>query len=217
MCDAGDVGRSTTDVGALTLQAQVTLREQPDRALLQGVRHGDERAFEELFLRHYAGVQGVALRIVGDVAEAEEIAGDVFLKLYRRPIADSDDANVRAWLYRVATNAAFNAVRSRRRRLGWLQRLAQRADTGGSDHDDPSSIVADRDEARIVREHLARLPDRQRTALVLRSSGLTYAEIASALDVNVTSVGTILARAERAFRKIYDAEADRRPDGGSGA
>src|SRR3712207_611132 len=73
-----------------------------DQTLLTEMRHGDERAFEQLFHRHYAGVYGVVLRIVGQPEEAEEIAHDAFLKLYRQPIAAGDDANVRAWLYRVA-------------------------------------------------------------------------------------------------------------------
>src|SRR3954454_8695964 len=152
---------------------------------------GDERAFELLFHRHYAGVYGVVLRIVGQPEEAEEIAHDAFLKLYQRPIAASDDANVRAWLYRVATNAAFNSVRSRRRRLGWLRRLAQRADARAH-ADDPATLVVAGDEAAMVRSVLTELPEGQRAALMLRASGLSYQEIAQALEISPGSVGTLL-------------------------
>ncbi|MEX1157505.1 MAG: sigma-70 family RNA polymerase sigma factor [Thermomicrobiales bacterium] len=179
------------------------MNEVSDRTLLQGVRHGDERAFEALFARHYAGVFGVVIRIVGTHEEAEEVIQDTFLKLYHRPLADDDDTNVRGWLYRVATNAAFNSVRSRRRRLGWLQRLAGRADHHADD--DPLDLVARQDEATIVRAHLARLPERQRAVLVLRSSGMSYAEVAGIVGVSTNSVGTLLARAERAFRNSYEA------------
>jgi RNA polymerase sigma-70 factor, ECF subfamily len=202
-------------VGASALQMQAgpipAVQEVSDRALLQGVRRGDERAFEELFARHYAGVFGVVIRIVGTREEAEEVTQDTFLKLYHRPLADDDDMNVRGWLYRVATNAAFNSVRSRRRRLGWLKRFAGRADRHADD--DPLDHVARRDEADIVREHLARLPERQRAALVLRSSGMSYAEVAGAIGVSTSSVGTILSRAERAFRTSYESTIGR--DGGS--
>jgi RNA polymerase sigma-70 factor (ECF subfamily) len=201
--------------GVSTLQVQVgtlaVTNEASDRTLLQGVRHGDERAFEELFARHYAGVFGVVIRIVGTHEEAEEVTQDTFLKLYNRPLADDDDTNVRGWLYRVATNAAFNSVRSRRRRLGWLRRFAGRADRHADD--DPLDLVARRDEADIVREHLSQLPERQRAALVLRSSGMSYAEVASAIGVSANSVGTILVRAERAFRKSYESTNGR--NGGS--
>jgi RNA polymerase sigma-70 factor (ECF subfamily) len=182
--------------------AQAAMTAEPtDRVLLDGVRHGDERAFEALFERHFSGVYGAARRVVGSPEEAEEIALDAFVRLYQRPIADTDDANVRGWLYRVVTNAAFNAVRARRRRRNWFQRLAARRQLVNEHHADPLEVVSASDEAAWVRAHLAELPERQRTALVLRSSGLSYAEIAEALGVNANSVGTILARAERALRE----------------
>ncbi|HQX62043.1 MAG TPA: sigma-70 family RNA polymerase sigma factor [Thermomicrobiales bacterium] len=171
-----------------------------DHTLLRESRGGDARAFEALFTRYYLLVYGVVARIVGDAAEAEELTQETFLRLYLRPIEATESANVRAWLLRVGTNAAFNAVRARRRRAGWLRRLAGRADARATG-DDPSSIVADRDEADRVRQVLAQLPERQRAALALRASGLSYAEVAGVLGVRPGSVGTILARAERAFRE----------------
>jgi RNA polymerase sigma-70 factor (ECF subfamily) len=176
--------------------------EPTDRVLLDQIRRGNERAFEELFARHFSGIYGVVVRIVGNHEEAEEIAHDAFLKLYQRPLGDSDDLNVRGWLYRVATNAGFNAIRSRRRRRNWFQRLAQRAESRQSGSD-PLDIVSAEDESQRVRDELLKLPERQRTALLLRASGLTYEEIAAAVGVSPTSVGTILARAERAFRTQY--------------
>jgi RNA polymerase sigma-70 factor, ECF subfamily len=198
---------ATPLVGAISFAATATTTmapsEQADAALLRAMRRGDERAFEELFTRHYARVYGVAMRISGDAQEAEELAQDVFLKLYRRPLSDSDDANVAGWLYRVATNDAFNAVRSRRRRRGWLRRFVQREPTGADASADPLHIVTDRDEAGRVRAALAQLPERQRNALVLRASGLSYAEVADALEVKPSSVGTLLVRAEQALRVAY--------------
>lgn len=209
----GKLEGAMNGVSALRLQAErlAASNDISDRALLDGVRQGDERAFETLFARHYADVYSVVMRIVGTAEEAEEVTQDTFLKLYRRPLSADDETNLRGWLYRVATNAAFNSVRSRRRRLGWLKRFAGCADR--QTDDDPLDLVARRDEAETVREHLARLPERQRVALVLRSSGLSYAEVASAIGVNASSVGTIVARAERAFRASYESTIGR--DGGS--
>jgi RNA polymerase sigma-70 factor (ECF subfamily) len=171
------------------------------------MRQGDERAFEELFARHYPRVYGVALRITASPEDAEELALDVFVRLHRRPL--DDDANVAGWLYRVVTNDALNAVRSRRRRLGWLQRFARLEPARESDAD-PLDVVAGQDEARRVQSALRRLPERQRAALALRAEGLSYAEVAGALDVRPSSVGTILARAERALRAAYESEARER-------
>lgn len=194
---------------AVSTATIATAVEPSDRVLLQALRRGDERAFEALFVRHFGAVHGVVVRVTGDPEAAEELALDAFLKLYRQPLADADDTNIRGWLLRVATNAGFNAVRSRNRRTGWFRRLAGRAESPVEGMGDPGEIVAQLDEARRVRERLAELPERQRNALVLRSSGLAYAEIASALGVSPGSVGTILARAERAFRERY------RQDGGN--
>lgn len=193
-----DDERPADRVSAATIKTM--LPDMSDHALLRESREGDERAFEELFSRYYALIHAVIFRIVGDIGEAEELTQETFLRLYQRPIQVTESANVRAWLLRVGTNAAFNAVRSRRRRANWLQRLAGRAESHETG-DDPSSIVAARDEADRIRQVLARLPERQRAALVLRSSGLSYAEVAEALGVRPGSVGTILARAERAFRE----------------
>lgn len=182
------------------------MTEPSDRALLQGVHRGEERAFELLFQRHYTSVHGLVVRIVGDPGEAEELTHDAFIKLYQRQIVDSDDANVRAWLFRVATNSAFNALRTRRRRLGWLRRFAGRADARDQDDSDPEQLVIERDESQRVRACLARLPERQAAALVMRFSGMSYAEVAETLGVSVGSIGTMLARAEKAFRATYEAE-----------
>jgi len=200
-----DDERPAAQVTAMTIHA--TLTEQSDLALLAATRDGDDRAFEALFARYYPQVFAVISRIVGDAAEAEELAQETFLRFYERPIQATPSANVRAWLLRVGTNAAFNAVRSRRRRANWLGRLAGRAEARQVE-DDPLSIVAERDEAHHVRQVLAQLPERQRAVLVLRSAGLSYAEVADALGVRPGSVGTLLARAERAFREKAGADYD---------
>lgn len=194
--DADQGGGSSSRVSAMTLGAS-------DAALLQAMRSGDERAFETLFSRHYPRVYGVALRITGSPEDAEEIALDAFVRLHRRGL--DDDANVAGWLYRVVTNDALNAVRSRRRRHGWLHRFA-RAEPSRPAEADPFDLVAGRDDARSVRAALERLPERQRAALALRAEGLSYVEVASALGIRPGSVGTILARAERALRQAYEAE-----------
>jgi RNA polymerase sigma-70 factor (ECF subfamily) len=196
--------RGTVSVSVGSLQMPVTVASEPaDGVLLQGVRHGDEHAFEELFARYYTRVYGIALRLLGDPQDAEELAQDVFLKLYRQPIT-ADDANLGGWLYRVVTNDSFNALRSRRRRRGWLQRFAQRTPLAGIDHEDPQAIVIERDDANQVRAALAQLPERQHAALVLRASGMSYADLAGALDIKPSSVGTILARAEHALRAVWE-------------
>ncbi len=190
------------------------IREHTDQALLDGVRRGDEPSFEALFDRHYSSVHNVVYRITADHRDAEEIALDTFLKLHERPIPVNDETNVRGWLLRVATNAAYNAVRSRRRRHSWLQRAAQLVGIGDMHADTPESEVVQRDEAGRVRAVLEEMPERQRNALTLRASGLSYKEIAEALGVSATSIGTMLARAEDAFSHRWEATGARESPSG---
>lgn len=178
-----------------------------DATLLQDMQRGDERAFEALFTRYYPRVFGVALRVTGNREDAEEIAQDVFLRLHRRPL--DHDANVAGWLYRVVTNDALNLLRSRRRRLGWLHRFA-RSEPNQAEVPDPAELFAGQEDAQQVRRALARLPEKQRAVLALRAEGLSYAEVADALEMRVSSVGTTLARAERALRTAYDQESRER-------
>lgn len=179
-----------------------------DGALLEAAKLGDSTAFEALFERYYPQVYAVSLRVVGSPEDAEEIALDVFLKLYERPLDHVEDGALGGWLYRTALNAAFNSIRSRKRRLGWLRRAAtlHRAEPASSEN--PSDVAVRQGEIEEVRRGLARLPEKQRNALVLRSHGFKYAEIASALAIAPSSVGTTIARAELALRRQLENEVE---------
>jgi RNA polymerase sigma-70 factor (ECF subfamily) len=174
-----------------------------DGALVQALHDGDDEAFAEVFRRYYPTVYGVLLRITGVPDEAEDLTQEVFLRLYQRPVPLGTDVNLAGWLYRVASNLGFNAVRSRRRLrdrvLRWA-RLERPLVTGAPN---PAAEAERSDAAARVRQALAELPERDRTVLILRHSGVSYAEIAAAVGIRTSSVGTVLARAERALRARY--------------
>jgi RNA polymerase sigma-70 factor (ECF subfamily) len=156
--------------------------------------------FEALFQSHWSRVCGILYRLVGDQAEAEDLALDTFLRLYRRP--PGDDHNLGGWLYRVATNLGLNALRARRRR----QRYEEEAGYMALDDNpawDPAAILEHTQEREQVRLALSQMKDRSAELLILRSSGLSYAEIAAALGIAPGSVGTLLARAEHEFEQQY--------------
>ncbi|WP_370326171.1 sigma-70 family RNA polymerase sigma factor [Euzebya sp.] len=156
---------------------------------------------EEAFAAHYARLTGLARRLV-DPATAEEVAADAIAKLDDAPVADRGDADVAAWLNRVTVNAALNRIRSRQREQA---RVAVHGRSVDPTPDDTPDVVADRHETQDrVRAVLAELPDRQATALLLRHSGHPYAEIAATLGVAEGSVGVLLARGERAFRRRWE-------------
>jgi RNA polymerase sigma-70 factor, ECF subfamily len=179
----------------------VAILDATDSALLEGIRHGDEAAFAALFNRHWSGVYRVLLRLVGSVEDAEDLSQEVFLKLYRRPLGGERDHNLGAWLYRVASNLGYNAIRADRRRTE-RQGRASSLETDGSADQPLESVVAAEDRA-AVRMVLGTLSERQHSVLILRYEGLSYAEIATALGVSPGSVGTLLSRAESEFKRRY--------------
>lgn len=163
--------------------------------------------FEELFLRHYGRVRGLLRRLLGSDEAAEDATQEVFLRLYRQE-PPPDDEGLGRWLARVATNVGLNILRSDRRQVARLERTAllERAEEPGrEERQDPARATIAREEAAVVREVIDGMGERARTILLLRHSGLAYAEIADAVGVAPGSVGTLLARAERDFRRRYEA------------
>lgn len=183
--------------------------------MLEGLQAGHEAAFEALFRRYYGRVYGLLYRLVG--IEAEDLAQEVFLRLYRRP-PRAPGTDVGAWLYRVAVNLGYNALRARRRWRGYRDALGQASDGRGWQGKEPGpETLAERaEEQRVVRAALARLKPRHTQLLTLRYNGLSYREIAEVLGVAPGSVGTLLARAERAFQRVYREVSERheRSEGG---
>ena len=156
-----------------------------------------DEAFDRVFRAEYGRVLGVAIRVLGDRARAEDVAQDAFLALHRRRCSDQPWAG--SWVCAAAAHTALNVLRSERRR----DRREQLAGTV-SETVDPAVAVERADTGRQLRAALQRLPQRSATVLVLRHSGLSYAEVAAAMGVKQNDVGTMLRRAEAALRKEVD-------------
>jgi len=166
--------------------------------------------FDDIFLEQWPRVYGLLLRLVGDHAEAEDLALEAFLRLYQRgkshqpPAKGENDLNVGGWLHRVATNLGLNAIR------GWKRRQRYELESGKVDLSEnapasPAEVFAAGEERQRVRVILSQMEPRQAQLLILRHSGRSYQEIGAALQVSVTSIGTLLARAENEFARRYRA------------
>ena len=160
--------------------------------------------FVELFDQHFHRLYRYLARLSGDPELAADLVQDTFVKLYQRR---SPPHTPEAWLITVATNLFRNARTKDSRRL----RLLTTVRAEDSLADPPVSPASGVDSAEVqhrVGTVLGRMTERERRLLLLRAEGYGYREIAVALDLNEASVGTLLARAKRAFRDLYEGLAD---------
>lgn len=174
------------------------LSGQSDEALLALYAQGDRMAARALVLRFSPRVLGYAARLLGDRAEAEDVAQEAMLRLWRiAPEWRAGEARVATWLYRVVTNLVTDRQRSRRRRGGTaLDDAPEPAD------DQPGALtrLIDADRMAALDQALGALPERQRQAVVLRHiEGLANPEIATIIGVGVEAVESLTARGKRAL------------------
>lgn len=152
--------------------------------------------FETFFYANYERTARAIARVIRDPARAEELTVEAFWNLWRHPRAHGEKAS--GWLYRTAVRMALNELR-RHERSNRLESLAEPPPATPS----PEQAHAAAEQQQHVRLVLAKMGARKAELLLLRASGLSYDELASALEVNAKSVGSLLSRAQLAFRKEY--------------
>jgi RNA polymerase sigma-70 factor (ECF subfamily) len=159
-------------------------------------------SFQDLFLEHWAMVYQLLVRMIGDPAEAEDLALETFFRLYQRPPKTGEGSNLRGWLFRVATNLGLRSIRSYQRRQRYEITAGKYAleDFSG---ERPAEILESKEANSLARLALGRMQPRQAELLSLRYSGMAYKEIAQTMGLASTSIGPLLLRAEREFAKIY--------------
>jgi RNA polymerase sigma-70 factor (ECF subfamily) len=152
--------------------------------------------FSGLFAAHYAALTRLIYRVTGDAGSAEELAAEAFWKLHRQPPASNH--NLAGWLYRTGLRLALDNLKKRKRRSHYEARapVPQAMQS-------PEAILDQIERQVRVRQVLAALKPKQAALLVLRSEGYSIGEMASLLRLRPGSTGTLLARADRAFRKEY--------------
>jgi RNA polymerase sigma-70 factor (ECF subfamily) len=160
-----------------------------------------DAVFEQLFREYRQPILNYVYRLVGDAARAEELTQQAFIKAYRALPGLPDDANRRAWLYRIATNTAYDYLR-RRRLVRWLP--LQQGDAIVGPDKGPDDDVSQHD---ALTRALAALAPIYRSVLILYSvEGYSTVEISSMLGISQSAVKTRLCRAREAFRQAYGEE-----------
>jgi RNA polymerase sigma-70 factor, ECF subfamily len=160
--------------------------------------------FEALFREHWAHVYRLLNRLVGDPAEAEDLALETFVRLYQRYPPRENESNLGGWLHRVATNLGLHSIRSWKRRERYEMAAGKYA-LEETPEDRPAEVMAQEEEHHSVRLALAQMNEGQSQLLVMRYSGFSYKEIAEVLKLAPSSIGPLLLRAEREFEKHYRA------------
>jgi RNA polymerase sigma-70 factor (ECF subfamily) len=172
------------------------VRERPpdDPTLLARLRAGDARAFEELVTTYQHRIFGVALRMLGSRAEAEDIAQETFLRAHRALGEFRGEARLGTWLYAIASRLCLNRLASAERRYvrGDEDAMLRFPAQGG----DAAAALERTEVAAALHDAIAALPEERRIVVILRDlEGLAYEEIAEALGVELNTVRTRLHRA----------------------
>lgn len=172
--------------------------EIDDADLLAAYAAGDRAAARILTQRLTPVVYAQAWRLLGDRSEAEDVAQDAMMRLWRiAPDWDAGRAKVTTWLYRVTANLCTDRLRARKRTKPGLDAVPEQADPS------PGAEAALQLSARqsALRSALADLPDRQREAITMRHlDGCSNPEIAERLAISVEAVESLLARGKRALK-----------------
>lgn len=192
-----------------------------DLELMARFQAGDRDAYETLVRRHLDLVLRHARRYVGDEASAEDVAQNVFLRLYRSRERFREAKNFSGWLVTITARLALNEIRTRRRKR-WVTRgrdenpeVEPRWRVAGGGIEPPEEPVLRQERVAAVRSALARLPENQRQAILLqRFEGWDLTRIGEAMELSVPAVKSLLHRARRALEAMLEpmlGEEARRP------
>src|ERR1044071_69191 len=182
-------------------------QDENDQQLVQRVQKGDRSAFDLLVLKYQHRVLKLVSRFVSNAAEAEDVAQDAFLKAYRALPSFRGESAFYTWLYRIAINTAKNSLVANRRRpvdfdldLQDPEQFDRHARL--KEVDTPERVLLTEEIRQVVEGAMEQLPEDLRTAIVLRElDGLSYEEIAEAMDCPVGTVRSRIFRAREAIDK----------------
>ena len=173
--------------------------------LIKGIQEGDRKSFQILVETHQRMVVNTCLAIVHNKADAEDLAQDVFLEIFRTAENFRGDSKISTWLYRIATNRALNLIRNNKRKrffqsiedtfTGGRNRASEISENHG---DQPDRNITDQQRSDMLHQAIDRLPEKQRIAFTLNKyEELSYQQIAEVMEISLASVESLIHRAKK--------------------
>ena len=187
------------------MNEQINHSEDLDQSLVLRVQQGDKSAFDLLVLKYQHRIMHLVNRYVKDPSEAQDVAQDTFIKAYRALADFRGESAFYTWLYRIAINTAKNYLLSRSRRHFDNEIEVQDAEQVENaaqlkDMDTPENLLMNEQIVKVIKEAIEKLPEEMRIAITLREfEGMSYEEIAEAMDCPIGTVRSRIFRAREAI------------------
>ncbi|MEO7306053.1 MAG: RNA polymerase sigma factor [Ferruginibacter sp.] len=178
-----------------------------EQELVLGLRHGEEPAFKELVNQFQDRVFNTALGLLQHHTEAEDIAQEVFIQVFRSIQQFKGDSHLSTWIYRITVTKSLDHLRSKKRkkRFGFISSLFGNDNKPlhePGDFNHPGVLQENKEDAALLFKMIRQLPDNQRTAFILNKvEELSYREIAAILNTTEGAVDSLLQRAKKNLRK----------------
>lgn len=190
-----------------------------DALAVEGLRAGEEKAYEELIARFQTPVYNLVYRLLDDPSEAGDVVQEVFLKIFRNIVSFRGDSSLKTWIYRIAVNEAHNHRRWFTRKRG--QEVGLEDDQGdgrtfdqilADHHRSPLEFTIDQETRAFIEAALQQMKPAFRDALVLRDiEGLAYDEIAEVLQISIGTVKSRIVRGRDALRDLLTERFEAQP------
>jgi RNA polymerase sigma factor (sigma-70 family) len=180
--------------------------------LIQGLRNGDESAFKYLVDNYKDRVFNTAIGIVQNAEDAEDVAQEVFIQVYRSIHSFKGESKLSTWLYRIATTRSLDLLRSRKskKRFGFIQRLFGDGNEPLyeiPDFNHPGVALDRKENAAKLFKAISQLPENQKTAFTLHKlEDLSYQEVSEVMQTSVAAVESLMHRAKQNLRKMLEKE-----------
>ncbi|MFZ1857235.1 MAG: RNA polymerase sigma factor [Chitinophagaceae bacterium] len=185
-----------------------------ENELIQGLKSGDEASFKYLVENYKDRIFNTAIGIVQNAEDAEDVAQEVFIQVYRSIHSFKGESKLSTWMYRIATTRSLDLLRSRKskKRFGFMQRLFGEGNEPLyeiPDFNHPGVAMDRKETAAKLFKAIAQLPENQKAAFTLHKlEDLSYQEISEVMQTSVPAVESLMHRAKQNLRKILEKEID---------